>query len=242
MKLSPASFDEVTYTSQPAAPTGTYQAVAYLVRSDRHRETLGSTSFRVQEFEPDRLKVRLDLSDTPIMPTTGWLKSDEVKPIVNVAHLFGEPASGRRVEADISLTPTLPQFGRYPDYRFQIGETLPEPYQERLAAATTDATGNVQLDLDLKRFVGRAYRLNVLARAFEAAAGRNVGVQTSAIVSDAPYLVGVKPDGDLDLREAYERPAGPLARRRPATRVGRRQRADARMGAAQVRLSPHAAE
>jgi hypothetical protein len=194
VKLSPASFDEVTYTSQPAAPTGTYQAVAYLVRSDRRRETLGSTSFRVQDFEPDRLKVRLDLSDTPV---AGWLKSDEVKPIVNVAHLFGEPASGRRVEGDMSLTPTLPQFGRYPDYRFQIGETLPEPYQERLAAATTDASGNVQLGLDLKRFVGRAYRLNVLARAFEAGGGRNVGVQNSAIVSDAPYLVGVKPDGDL---------------------------------------------
>ena len=60
VKLSPASFDEVTYTSQPTAPTGTYQAVAYLVRSDRRRETLGSTSFKVQEFEPDRLKVRLD--------------------------------------------------------------------------------------------------------------------------------------------------------------------------------------
>ncbi len=197
VKLSPASFDEVTYTSQPTAPTGTYQAVAYLVRSDRRRETLGGTSFRVQEFEPDRLKVRLDLSDTPGMPTTGWLKSDEVKPIVNVAHLFGEPASGRRVEGEMSLTPALPQFGRYPDYRFQIGETLPEPYQERLAAVTTDASGLAPLHLDLKRFVGRAYRLNVLARAFEAGGGRNVGVQTSAIVSDAPYLVGVKPDGDL---------------------------------------------
>ena len=73
LKLSPASFDEVTYTSAPTAPTGTYQAVAYLVRSDRRRETLGSTSFRVQEFEPDRLKVRLDLSATSI---DGWLKSD----------------------------------------------------------------------------------------------------------------------------------------------------------------------
>ena len=194
VKLSPASFDEVTYTSQPTAPTGTYQAVAYLVRSDRRRETLGSTSFRVQEFEPDRLKVRLDLSDNPIV---GWLNSDEVNAIVNVAHLFGEPASGRRVESDMTLTPALPQFGRYPDYRFQIGESLPEPYQEALAAATTDASGNAQLNVDLKRFVGRAYRLNVLARAFEAGGGRNVGVQNSAIVSDAPYLVGVKPDGDL---------------------------------------------
>ena len=194
LKLSAASFDEVTYTSEAASPTGTYQAVAYIVRPDRRRETLGSTSFRVQEFEPDRLKVRLDLSDTTI---DGWLRPDEVKPVVSVAHLFGEPASGRRVEGDMSLTPTLPQFSRYPDFRFQIGEALPEPYQERLSAATTDAAGNAPLNLDLKRFVGRAYRLNVLARAFEAEGGRNVGVQNNVIVSDAPYLVGVKPDGDL---------------------------------------------
>ena len=54
MKLSAASFDEVTYTSLSASPTGTYQAVAYLVKADSRRETLGSTAFKVQEFEPDR--------------------------------------------------------------------------------------------------------------------------------------------------------------------------------------------
>ena len=114
-----------------------------------------------------------------------------------MAHLFGEPASGRRVEGEMSLTPALPRFTRYPDYRFQIGEGLPEPYQEQLAAAVTDDNGTATLNLDLKRFVGRAYRLTVLARAFEAEGGRNVGAQNSAIVSDAPYLVGVKTDGDL---------------------------------------------
>ena len=35
LKLSAASFDEVSYTSQPASPTGTYQAVAYLVKATR---------------------------------------------------------------------------------------------------------------------------------------------------------------------------------------------------------------
>jgi uncharacterized protein YfaS (alpha-2-macroglobulin family) len=194
LRLSAASFDEVTYTSQPTSPTGTYQAVAYLVRDERRRETLGSTSFRVQEFEPDRLKVRLDLSDAT---TDAWLRPDDVRARVTVAHLFGAAASGRRVEGDMTLTPALPQISRYPDYRFQIGEALPEPYQETLAPAVTDASGIAQLNLDLKRFVGRAFRLNVLARAYEAEGGRNVGVQSTAIVSDAPYLVGAKADGDV---------------------------------------------
>src|SRR6185295_14143716 len=72
--------------------------------------------------------------------------------------------------------------------------------------------GNAVFNLDLRRFVGRAYRLNVLARAFEAEGGRNVAVQNSAIVTDAAYLVGVKSDGDLTfVRRASARQAHWLA-------------------------------
>ena len=48
----------------------------------------------------------------------------------------------------------------------------------------------------------------MLARAFEAEGGRNVGAQNSAIVSDAPYLVGVKPDGDLTFVQRAQRAHG----------------------------------
>ena len=195
LKLSPLGFDEITYTSQPAAPTGTYQVSAYLVKDDKRRDLLGSSSFKVQEFEPDRMKVRLTLSEQPV---AGWLTTDDVKARIVAAHLFGEPAGNRRVEGEMTLTPVLPQFGKYMDYRFQIGEKLPEPFHETLPPSVTDDKGSAELKLDLGRFVGRAYRLNVLARAFEAEGGRNVAAQDSVIVSDAPYLVGVKPDGDLN--------------------------------------------
>ncbi len=209
LTLSADSFDEVTFTSGPASPTGTYEAVAYLASDERRRVQIGSTAFRVQEFEPDRLKVQLELAGTPF---AGWLKPDDVTAKVTVAHLFGEPAGNRRVEGDLSLTPALPRFARHQDYRFQIGELLKEPYRERLAAATTDASGLAEFSLDLKRFAGRAYRLNVLARAYEAEGGRNVAAQESAIVSDASFLVGVKPDGDLSfLRRASDRSADWLA-------------------------------
>ena len=126
---------------------------------------LGSTSFKVQEFEPDRMKVRLDLSDKTV---EGWLRPADVKARVTVAHLFGEPAGNRRVEGEMSLTAVLPHFARYPDYRFQIGEFLNEPFHEDLAPTVTDDKGNAEFNVDLGRFTGRAYRLNVLARAFEA--------------------------------------------------------------------------
>ncbi len=192
--VSAASFDEVSYTAPDAAPTGTYEATAYLARDQRRREAIGTTSFRVQEFEPDRMKVQLDLTAKPV---DGWLRPDEVKAQLTVAHLFGDAASGRRVEGDLSLSPTLPRFIKYTDYRFSLGEVIKEPYHETLAAVVTDDKGVAQFNLDLKRFVGRAYRLNVLGRAYEAQGGRNVAAQNSAIVSDASFLVGVKSDGDL---------------------------------------------
>ena len=194
IKLSETAFDEIAFTTQAVSPTGTYQAVAWLPKDEKHREMLGSVSFNVQEFEPDRMKVRLDLSEKA---PPGWLTPADVKARVSVMHLFGEPAGNRRVEGELNLSPVLPRFDAYPDYRFQIGEVVKEPYHEALAATITDDKGNTELNLDLGRFAGRAYRLNVLARAFEAEGGRSVAAQNTAIVADAPYLVGVKPDGDL---------------------------------------------
>jgi uncharacterized protein YfaS (alpha-2-macroglobulin family) len=163
------------------------------VKDEKHREVLGSTTFKVQELSrtdegPARARGHA---------VAGWLRPDDVKARITVAHLFGEPASNRRVEGELSLTPVLPRFTRYQEHRFQIGEVIKEPYHQSLAALTTDDKGRAEFNLDLKRFVGRAYRLNLLGRAFEAQGGRNVAAQDSAIVADAAFLVGVKPDGDL---------------------------------------------
>src|ERR1019366_7613868 len=209
IKLSETAFDELTFTTQPAAPTGTYQVVAWLAKDEKHRELLGSASFNVQEFEPDRMKVRLDLADKTF---PGWMTPGDVKARVSVAHLFGEPAGNRRVEGELNLSPVLPRFAPFPDHRFQIGEVVKEPFHETLASTVTDDKGNTELNLDLARFAGRAYRLNVLARAFEAEGGRSVAAQNTAIVADAPYLVGVKPDGDLSfVRRSTARQAHWLA-------------------------------
>ncbi len=209
IKLSATAFDEIAFTTQAASPTGTYQAVAWLPKDEKHREMLGSVSFNVQEFEPDRMKVRLDLADKTF---PGWLTPADVKARVSVMHLFGEPASNRRVEGELNLSPVLPRFEAYSDHRFQVGEVVKEPYHETLAATITDDKGNSELNLDLKRFAGRAYRLNVLARAFEAEGGRSVAAQNTAIVADAPYLVGIKPDGDLSfVRRSTARQAHWLA-------------------------------
>src|SRR5262249_7568839 len=85
------AFEETAFTSQPAAPTGTYSAEAFLVKNEKSRELLGGVSFKVQEFEPDRMKVRLDLADKAV---EGWLRPDEGRTRALVAHVCGRAGDG----------------------------------------------------------------------------------------------------------------------------------------------------
>ena len=141
------------------------------------------------------MKVQLDLSATPI---EGWLRPDDVKARITVVHLFGDAGeqSSRRGRAEpdagaaqVCALRRLPLLGSARSSRSRTTNASPP--------TVTDDKGTAEFNLDLKRFVGRAYRLNVLGRAYEAEGGRNVAAQNSAIVSEAPFLVGVKPDGDL---------------------------------------------
>src|SRR6185295_17446428 len=59
MTVSAAGPDEIAYTSQAGGPTGTYEATAYLTKTDKRSELLGGRSFKEQEFQPDRFKLQL---------------------------------------------------------------------------------------------------------------------------------------------------------------------------------------
>ena len=99
-----------------------------------------------------------------------------------------------RDQSDAGTAGVCPVSGlSLPDRRRIKGTLSRKP--SRLVSQTTRESRSSSSSL--RRFAGRAYRLSVLVRAYEAEGGRNVAAQTSAIVSDAPFLVGVKPDGDL---------------------------------------------
>ncbi len=196
MQLASTGFQELTWSTTSSAPTGHYSVALYLIKDGRRDIQLGYTTVRVQEFEPDRLKVKATLSAETVV---GWITPETVAARVTAMNLFGTPAINRRVSASMTLTPALPEFARYPDYVFFDRSKLKESYEEDLADATTDDKGEAILDLNLKRFDQATYRLSLLTRAYEADGGRNVAAFASALVSSAPYLVGVKsPSADLN--------------------------------------------
>lgn len=195
LQLTHSGFQEINWSTQVSAPTGTYNIALYLMKNGRRDVQLGSTTVRVQEFEPDRLKVRATLSAGEV---AGWIAPEQVKAQVNAMNLFGTPAINRRVTGDMTLAPAIPEFAAYPDYSFFDRSKLKEQFEDKLPDTTTDDDGNAIFNLGLERFDRATYRLSLLARAYEAEGGRNVAAYSAVLVSSAAHLVGVKtPQVDL---------------------------------------------
>lgn len=193
--LSAGGFDEMEYTSSETAAAGDYQASLHLMGPDGEETEIGSTTFRVRDFEPDRMKVGLDLTAQPVV---GWVRPDQVQARVEAMHLFGAPASDRRVSAEMRLAPAFAGFERYRDYRFRAYNPRSEVSIENLPDQQTDENGQATFDLGLDRFAEGTYGLQLLTRVYEAEGGRNVAAQSRVLVSSAPWLVGVRSRDALD--------------------------------------------
>lgn len=195
LKLSEQGFESASFAPSDSAPSGTWQIQLFLLGRDDQRTTLGSTSVQVREFAPDTMKVTAKFStENP----KGWIKPEQLSATVSAENLFGTPAQQRRVEGTMVLRPFFPAFAAYPGYQFFDPQRAKEGYDEALSDQTTNAEGKAEFKLDLSKYERATYQLSFLARAFEPGSGRNVAAQTSALVSNNDYLVGIKPQDDLN--------------------------------------------
>lgn len=194
ISLSAAGFEEIRYQPEETAPTGNYQFAVYIVKDNRRSSLLGSTSVRVEEFLPDRLKISTHFSQER---AEGWVAPAALKGRVQLMNLFGTPATQRRVAASVTLSPAFPSFRRYEDYRFYDPLRAKNSFTDRIQDQSTDDNGATEFDLNLERFEKATYRLRFAAEGFEAEGGRSVVSESSTLVSPLAHLVGYKPDGDL---------------------------------------------
>ncbi len=198
--LPAKGFFEYAYATQAASETGSYQVALYLVRDDKYRDRLiGSTDFRVEEFQPDTLKIQSKLLG---VKDQGWSSADQLTAQVRLRNLFGTPAQGRKVTARMSVRSARFQFKEYRDFTFV--DPWYEPKQpalevsEELPAQSTDALGQVQFSLPLQRFARGTYLLTLTSEGFEPGGGRSVTAQNRLLLSPLKILVGSKSDGALD--------------------------------------------
>lgn len=203
LKVGTGGMAEISYATFDSSPTGNYTINLNLARDSGqsmpgHGDTaplqLGTVTVKVQEFMPDRMKVSARLSSEV---NEGWVNPKDLKARVNVQNLFGTPAPKRRVESTLTLVPAYPAFRSYPDYAFFDPQRAKERFSEPLARAETGERGEVELDLGLQRYAAATYQLHLLVKAFEPEGGRSVAAEAATLVSEMPFLVGFKSDGDL---------------------------------------------
>lgn len=190
-------FDEA-FETEAVSPTGSYNATLYLVDDDASWRAIGGTSFKVEEFLPDRLRIRSRIRG---QKARGWVKPDALVAEVDLDNLFGTPAQARRVAGRFTLRPATIQFAAYAGFVFRDPLRRPDsPLQtieETLADARTDESGRAELPIDLSRYESGIYQLRVLTEGFEAGGGRSVSSRAGVMVSPLDYLVGHKSEGDL---------------------------------------------
>lgn len=150
---------------------------------------VGSTSFSVEDFVPQRLEVTLDVdSRTPIRP--GETRAVKVKS----RFLYGAPASGLGVEAEARLRLDPNPFPDYSAYRFGPVDGRFDERFLKLPNTTLDAAGEATLDLaanDAPKGVGAPLRADLVVGVVEPG-GRVVRESARIPVRPDERYVGLK--------------------------------------------------
>jgi len=183
-----------------AAGLGLYQLAADVLDGDgKTLFRLGRAALRVEEFQPDRMKVSTKLDPAP---PAGWLACEAADAVVSVQSLFAEPAPERRVTMRIELSPADFGFPQWPGYAFYLAED--EQAKSRagrtieLGETKTDEQGNATFKLPFDTLKDATFRAAILTEAFEREGGRSVRSATSCLVSPNESVIGWKTDGSLD--------------------------------------------
>lgn len=167
------------------------------IRTAKNGPVLQSKICRVEEFQPETLKLKLS---PPLID--GWLeiKVNESRPQIDFAlqNLYGTPAKGNKVKAIVELFPAQFRFKGYENYIFCDARPGSVSHLKRqLPEMRTDNKGNcvVKLPSDL---LGQSSALAVIsAEGFNASGGRAVLAQTSLLTSPMSSIIGYRPKGDL---------------------------------------------
>lgn len=191
------SLQDFSFKTHDSSPTGEYVVSLVLIKKERgyDREVIvGSTTLKVEEFVPDKLKIT-----TQLIPfkTKGWIPLDKVDAKVYLKNLFGSAAESRKIKAEYTLTPVSPYIAKFKEYTFiNPNSKEAQSVNEYLTEKLTDQKGETDYQIDLKKFQGY-YLLRFKAEGFEAEGGRSVDAMISTAVSHIDHLVGFKADGSL---------------------------------------------
>lgn len=181
-------FYSTTLSTEPSAPTGTWQAVLDI--AGRHF----SHDIRVETIVPYRIRVSIASSREQIE-----LGDEEIDISIASEYLFGAPASGLKHETTVILEPVDVSFARYEGFVFG-NESIYLPRTEVAALADAlDDSGEYHFSVTVPKLEGvpGTLRLRTDTKVYESG-GRFVPAVKLIPVETYPSYVGIKSEGDPD--------------------------------------------
>lgn len=173
------------YDIPASAPRGAWRIE---VVADGHEGLVGSESFSVEDFVPQRLEVVVETDDkSPIRP------GEERSVSVESRYLYGAPASGLAVEAEARLRLDPNPFPDFSGYRFGPVNGRFEERFLKLANTTTDAEGRatIAMNVDDAPAYAAPMRADLVVGVVEPG-GRVVRESARIPVRPNDYYVGLK--------------------------------------------------
>jgi len=200
LNFSSPGLNDISLETGEIWPTGTYYVHLYIADDGRQGSSIGNTSLRVEEFQPDRLKIKTDFleNDEEIEAKQGWLKPGNLKSSVMLTNLYGTAASSRAIKAKVSLNPAHLYFKEHAEYHFfDPYPAKPQTIHYDLPEVKTDNKGQAFVLLGLEHQDEATYALNLETTGYEAGSGKGVTAYNTALVSPMAYVIGYHSDTNL---------------------------------------------
>lgn len=198
-RLTYDGFFTTDFPLSEAASLGVHQIlVSVLDAAGEEMFRLGRAAVRVEEFQPDRMKVATRIEPAP---PVGWMACENADAKVSVQSLFGEAAPERRVTMRLELSPANFGLPEWPDYAFY--DSAAEASRSKagltidLGESETDKEGVANFKLPLDNLKDASFRMAVLTEAFERDGGRSVKNAITCLVSPYDSVIGWKANGNL---------------------------------------------
>ena len=195
LKFPSNGLQELLFDTQEISPSGTYYANLYIANDGHEGSLLGSASFKVEDYQPDRLRIKTSFS----RESKGWIKPENLEASIALTNLYGTPATDRLIKGKVTLNPAKLKFEGFEDYNFyDSAAAKPRSVEYDLTPAKTDSSGKTVLDLNLEDQEQATYSLNLQTQGFEAGSGRGVSAYNTALISPMDFVVGYKTDANLN--------------------------------------------
>lgn len=178
-----------------SAATGSYSVSIYSYNKYKSRGNLiGSTTLKVQEFLPDKMKVSAKFNKSW---DKAWVKPRDLKGIVTVRNLFGTPAVGNKVTANLVLEPSQISLPHFKEFVFYNDNILKYSKSEDLGEVNSNEMGMATFNLDLDKYKDNTFKLTFHSEGFMKSGGRSVVAENKVMVSPHDYLIGIKKPANL---------------------------------------------